>query len=238
VGQQIRALEELLGVILFRRTTRGLELTAEAQAALPALRDGFMRFEEAVRTMQAGQAGTMLAMACTRSARGWLLPRLARWQAAAPGIALRLSLIDRAVDFTQANFDLALSFGPSPDAEGVHGRPIAAEALVIVGRADAPAAPIACPEADWERAGVADAPVLTVDHAAAALEAAHAGLGRAMVPATLAADALAAGTLQAHGDPLPISDAFWLCAPAPQWRQAKVRALVASLLTEAVIPAA
>jgi LysR family glycine cleavage system transcriptional activator len=32
VGQQIRALEDLLGVVLFRRTTKGLELTDEAQA--------------------------------------------------------------------------------------------------------------------------------------------------------------------------------------------------------------
>ena len=38
VGQQIRALEETLGVILFRRTAKGLELTPEAESALPALR--------------------------------------------------------------------------------------------------------------------------------------------------------------------------------------------------------
>ena len=30
VGQQIRALEDMLGVVLFRRTPKGLELTPEA----------------------------------------------------------------------------------------------------------------------------------------------------------------------------------------------------------------
>ena len=38
VGQQIRALEEMLGVVLFRRTPKGLELTDEAGAGLDALR--------------------------------------------------------------------------------------------------------------------------------------------------------------------------------------------------------
>jgi len=52
VGQQIRALEDTLGVVLFRRTTRGLELTPEAEAGLAPLRDGFLQFEEAVRAMQ------------------------------------------------------------------------------------------------------------------------------------------------------------------------------------------
>ena len=47
VGQQIRALEDTLGVVLFRRTTKGLELTPEGAAGLVALREGFLQFEEA-----------------------------------------------------------------------------------------------------------------------------------------------------------------------------------------------
>ena len=51
VGQQIRALEDMLGVVLFRRTPKGLELTGEADAGLDALRQGFLQFEESVRAM-------------------------------------------------------------------------------------------------------------------------------------------------------------------------------------------
>src|SRR5260221_14156495 len=54
VGQQVRALEDVLGVVLFRRTAKGLELTPEATAGLPALRDAFLQLEEAGRAMQAG----------------------------------------------------------------------------------------------------------------------------------------------------------------------------------------
>ena len=46
VGQQIRALEDHLGVVLFRRTSKGLELTGEGSAGLDALREGFLKFED------------------------------------------------------------------------------------------------------------------------------------------------------------------------------------------------
>jgi uncharacterized protein affecting Mg2+/Co2+ transport len=52
VGQQIRALEDMLGVVLFRRTPKGLELTPEADKGLDALRAGFL----AVRGIGAGDA--------------------------------------------------------------------------------------------------------------------------------------------------------------------------------------
>jgi DNA-binding transcriptional LysR family regulator len=38
VGQQIRALEDMLGVVLFRRTPKGLELTGEGSARRAASR--------------------------------------------------------------------------------------------------------------------------------------------------------------------------------------------------------
>src|SRR3546814_14833487 len=48
VGQQIRALEDMLGVVLFRRTPKGLELPGEANAGLDALRQGFRSAERRV----------------------------------------------------------------------------------------------------------------------------------------------------------------------------------------------
>ena len=78
VGQQIRALEEALGVVLFRRLTRNLELTHEAEQALPALQQGFLAFEEAVRVMQAGQSSRVLSIAAPRAlVAKWLTARLA-----------------------------------------------------------------------------------------------------------------------------------------------------------------
>jgi LysR family glycine cleavage system transcriptional activator len=51
------------------------------------------------------------------------------------------------------------------------------------------------------------------------------------VPALLAAADIASGRVVASGDPEPIGSAWWLMAPTPQWRQAKVKALVEFLGT-------
>lgn len=225
VGQQIRALEETLGVILFRRTARGLELTPEAARALPALRAGFSAFEETVGALQSGQGATRLSLACARGAlRHWLLPRLSGWMAGNPDAVVQLWPLDQPVDFAQANLDLALSWGPPPDAEGVFGRRLADEALVTV----------AAPGAPMRRIGFrpADGPDLLVGDAGQALDWALAGAGTALVPLTLAAPALADGRLAERDSRQPSEEAYWLCAPAPQWKSAKVKALVDSLLAD------
>ncbi|MFA7588165.1 MAG: LysR family transcriptional regulator, partial [Novosphingobium sp.] len=120
VGQQIRALEDLLGVVLFRRTSKGLELTEEAGAGLEALRSGFLHFEDAVRAMQAGQASHVYSIAAPREfLAAWLAPRLAAFRAANPDV--RYNLVDgETADFTEANLDLAVRWSEGPgDLEGI-----------------------------------------------------------------------------------------------------------------------
>ncbi len=226
VGQQIRALEDTLGVVLFRRMTRNLELTPEAERALPALRAGFLAFEESVRILQAGQGSKVLTLAAPRDFTAkWLSVRLAAYARSHPDIRFVIVDSEGAPDFTQANLDLAILLAGEPDAEGIHGRTLAPEALVTVAAPDAPAdlARIAHP-------GDAMAPGLTVADAGLAIDAAAAGLGVALVPATLAAADIAAGRVVVRGTAEPMAAAYWLIAPTPQWRQAKVRAMVEYLL--------
>jgi LysR family glycine cleavage system transcriptional activator len=226
VGQQIRALEDTLGVVLFKRMTRNLELTPEAERSLPALRAGFRQFEESVRILQDGQGSRCLTIAAPRDFTAkWLGARLANYAKVNPDIRFVIAGIDGVPDFTQANLDLAIVFSGEPTAEGIHGRTLAVETLVLVGAPGATAAlaRIAHP-ADPE------APGLTVADAGLAIDAAALGLGIARVPATLAAADLAAGRIVVLGDAEPTPHAWWLVAPTPQWRQAKVRAMVEFLL--------
>lgn len=231
VGQQIRALEDTLGVVLFKRMTRNLELTPEATRSLPALRAGFLQFEESVRILQDAQGSKVLTIAAPRDFTAkWLAPRLAAYARANPEIRFVLAAIDGppdfAPDFTQANLDLAIVFGGEPTAEGIHGRTLAAETLVTV---TAPGA-----ATDLQRIAHPADPhtesAVTVADSGLAIDAAAAGLGIALVPATLAAADIAAGRVVTIGDPQPTTDAWWLIAPTPQWRQAKVRAMVDFLL--------
>ncbi|MBX9796646.1 LysR family transcriptional regulator [Sphingomonas sp.] len=226
VGQQIRALEETLGVVLFRRTTKGLELTPEGEAGLGALRDGLLQFEESVRAMQAGQSSKALAIAAPRDVIDkWLLPRLAEIGARDRELRFQLMTADDALDFTEANLDLAIRWGTGP---GEHeGEAIESAGMVLVeragGGADAWIGWRGCPV----EAGPAQ---LMAGDAGLAIEAVAAGMGRAWVPELLAARDIAAGRLVAAQGPVPHGAGYWLVAPLPQWRQKKVKALVEALV--------
>ena len=234
VGQQIRALEDMLGVVLFRRTTRGLELTPEGEAGLAPLRQGFLQFEEAVRAMQAGQSSKSLTIAAPRDlTEKWLMPRLAAIAAADPD--LRFVLVaadaDAPIDFTEANLDLALRWAEGPGT--LEGEALESDGMVVVAAAAAAddtdaagsEAAIGWPGAPEAAGAVA----VRVADAGLAIDAAGAGLGRAVVPQLLAARDLAAGRVRQVGAATPSPRGYWLVAPLPQWRQKKVQALVAAL---------
>ena len=168
VGQQIRALEDMLGVVLFRRTPKGLELTGEADAGLDALRQGFLQFEESVRAMQAGQSSQSLTIAAPRDLTAkWLAPRLARYSQQAPDVRFTLVSADGGIDFTEANLDLAIFW---TDSVGEHEGVSLAEALMVTvaGPGSASDTRIAwpgCPVADGE-------PALRLGDAGLAIDAA------------------------------------------------------------------
>lgn len=227
VGQQIRALEDVLGTVLFKRMTRNLELTPEAERALPALRAGFLQFEESVRILQDAQGSKVLTIAAPRDFTAkWLGSRLAAYGAANPELRFTVEAADGGVDFTQANLDLAVTYGPTPDVEGLHGKPLGDGVMVTVALPGVdPARRIVHPGSDWPASDHSRI-VLTVTDAGLALDAAAAGLGIARVPALIAAAAPPSLTLTAAGE---TAHAYWLVAPTPQWRQAKVRALVEAL---------
>ncbi|EJL34294.1 LysR family transcriptional regulator [Novosphingobium sp. AP12] len=227
VGQQIRALEDLLGVVLFRRTSKGLELTDEAGTGLAALRTGFLHFEDAVQAMQAGQSSHVYTIAAPREFfAAWLAPRLAAFRAANPQV--HYVLVDgEMTDFTEANLDLAVRWTDGPaDLEGL---PLGTAEWVQVGSGDWigwPGDPT--PGADEGDAEEAKPPIMVGD-AGQAIAAALAGMGRAHVPALLAAGIGDGGRSDLVGTAVPCRRGYWLVAPLPQWRQKKVKDLVSAL---------
>ncbi|MFD1105683.1 LysR family transcriptional regulator [Sphingobium olei] len=225
VGQQIRALEDMLGVVLFRRTPKGLELTPETEAGLDALRAGFLEFEEAVRAMQAGQSSNALTIAAPRDISAkWLQPRLAAYAAGQPDLTFQLIAADEALDFTEANLDIALRLSEGP---GEHEGVKIGEAAYVTVEAAAGGPDYSI---DWPGCPAGDAPaVIRVADGGLAIEAAASGFGRARVPLLLAQADLESGRVRQVGDASPTPLAYWLIAPLPQWRQKKVKALVEAL---------
>ena len=228
VGQQIRALEDVLGVVLFRRTPKGLELTPEAEAGLDALRLGFLKFEESVQAMRAGQSSKALTIAAPRdfTAR-WLTPRLSTIAAKEPELRFRLIVADQPVDFTEANLDVAVRW--TDDAGDLDGQKIDGGGMVRLVPPNGAGVYDICWSGTREEIE-GGPPVMHVGDAGLAIDAVANGLGTATVPALLAADDIASGRVKLAEDVVGNSSSYWFVAPTPQWRQKKVRTLIAFLM--------
>lgn len=99
VSQQIRMLEELLGVQLFHRLNRGLALTGAGKSGLQKLQDGFQSVNEAVQQIRAEPSADSLDVWMAPSfASKWLMPRMHRFVEEHPAIDLRVSASGDLVD--------------------------------------------------------------------------------------------------------------------------------------------
>lgn len=92
VSHQVKLLEDFLGVTLFRRLTRALELTPEGQAMLPRLREGLDLIVSAVESVRRGEDATAITLVAPPAFTSqWLVPRLAAFTRANPAIELHLA---------------------------------------------------------------------------------------------------------------------------------------------------
>jgi LysR family glycine cleavage system transcriptional activator len=99
VSHQVKSLEEYLGVQLFKRSARGVQLTEAARACLPKLREGFDALAAAVEMIRsrADEAGLVITAPPVFTAR-WLMPRLADFSKRQPKIELRVFASSKMVD--------------------------------------------------------------------------------------------------------------------------------------------
>lgn len=112
ISQQIKTLEDFVGVPLFRRLTRALALTEAAHQAAPMLSDAFDEMERAYARMRSGgRAGPLTVSVPPSLASKWLVPRLGRFYAAEPEIELRIDAATRLVNFDREAIDMGIRFG-------------------------------------------------------------------------------------------------------------------------------
>lgn len=112
VSQSVKALEEYLGRPLMSRTPRGLVLSEAAEAALPALREGFDRLEEGARRLTGPERGGRLTVSVAPSfAAKWLAPRLADFSTAFPDLDVQIHASMGLANFEAEGVDLAIRYG-------------------------------------------------------------------------------------------------------------------------------
>ena len=99
VSHQVKLLEAYLGVPLFRRLTRALELTTEAHAMLPKVREGLEAIHAAVDRVRAREDMLPLTVVAPPNfAARWLVPRLSSFTGAHPNIELHVASRQAMVD--------------------------------------------------------------------------------------------------------------------------------------------
>lgn len=112
VSHQVKALEEHLGLQLFRRYNRRLMLTDAGQGYLPSLRDAFDSIALATEQLsRVGSSGSLTVSVLNSFAAKWLLPNLVAFREAHPEIDVLVSASDHIVDFTRDNVDMAIRYG-------------------------------------------------------------------------------------------------------------------------------
>jgi LysR family glycine cleavage system transcriptional activator len=113
VSQQIRSLEDYLGIQLFRRTSRALILTERAQDSLEALHQGFDLIEDACGMLQSPIDDNILKVSVSPSfAAKWLIPRLERYYEDHADVVVKISASNELTDFSKEDTDLAIRYGP------------------------------------------------------------------------------------------------------------------------------
>lgn len=112
VSQQIKNLEDHLGLALFIRKTRSVELTAEGRQLLGFIHEGFMKLEKGVESLLGDpDPGQLTLSAIPSFSARWLVPRLGYFQSRAPDLRIRLSPSLGLSTFDGNELDLALRFG-------------------------------------------------------------------------------------------------------------------------------
>ncbi|MCZ0962538.1 LysR family transcriptional regulator [Paracoccus benzoatiresistens] len=256
VSQQIQRLEELLGHRLFTRASTGLILTDIGAALHPVLTRNFDEMGEVLDRFQGGRYREALNLGVvTTFATGWLIPRLPAFEAAHPGISLRVFTHNNRIDIAKEGLHMAIRFGDRTAWPWLEADPLIAAPLTplcapgLLGQLRTPQdlagqrllrSYRADEWGDWFAAAGADCPPLegpVLDSSVAMADLAAAGQGVALLPAAMFARQLEAGALVRPFAAEVEAGRYWLTWPRgkPQTvAMAQVRAWLADSAGSAV----
>ena len=111
VSRQIQALESEVGVGLFLRHTRAVELTGAGAQLLQAVLPALERMDSAVRLIRRSAGRKSVAISTWASFGSmWLIPRLEAFQSEYPDIDIRIDATDVPIDLDTTDIDLVLRY--------------------------------------------------------------------------------------------------------------------------------
>jgi len=130
VSRQIKALESHLGVPLFRRRNRRIELTEAGVVFLPSVRHALHLLEATTAEVATSPREGALVVSCVATfMMRWLIPRLYSFNALHRKIDVRLSASHAPVDFVRDGIDVAIRVGRAPWPRSMVGTPFLADRI-------------------------------------------------------------------------------------------------------------
>ncbi len=134
ISHQVKHLEEYLGVKLFQRGHRSVQLTTEGETLSASLSELFGLLDLALDQATARSTANLRVSTMESFAAKWLAPRLHRFHRECPDLKVRIETGNEPADLVHGSIDVAIRYGPG-GYEGVH-----AERLM-----EAPAFPVCTP---------------------------------------------------------------------------------------------
>ena len=257
VSQQVKALEEGLGIKLFNRERQRLVITEAGRDYLTVVRDALDRIAIGTeRLLQRQNAGVLTVSTSPDFAAKWLVHRLGHFAEAHSGIDLRVSATMHHVDFAREDVDLAVRHGDgnwpglepfqlsdeqlfvSMQSEAVVGPPPARQAVrhhqISAHSSGQPGGLDALAARGWRRRESRPTHGPVLNRASMVIDAAINGQGIALARTTLAAWDLINGRLvRPFPDSLRLSKTYWIVCPKATSNLPKIVTFRTWLLAEA-----
>jgi LysR family transcriptional regulator, glycine cleavage system transcriptional activator len=254
ISQQIKSLEQALGIRLFVRLNRQLALSAAGASYLPSIRAAFDEIAGATSRLTASERLINVSVPPSFAAH-WLLPRLDRFRTLHPELELALDATMGLANFRDDQADVAVRYGRGRYAGlrsdrlfAVRLVPVCSPALVRGSGARGRAAALRDQPLLHDKARRNWRPWLDAQGLAAVdasrgpsfsdqtfmLQAAVLGQGIALAPDALVADEIARGRLVTLSDAAwPTQSAYYCVTPAARYDDRKVALFRTWLFAEA-----
>lgn len=112
VSHQIKTLEEFLGVALFNRSRRKVELTPSGEQYLISVKHALDEIEMATHRLTANHETNVVKISVAPNfLTRWLMPRMSRFRELYPDVELQINASMGLLDFNRSSTDMAVYYG-------------------------------------------------------------------------------------------------------------------------------
>lgn len=246
LSRKVMDLEVSLGMRLFERGARSIQLTEEGESLFKSTTGPLHEIAEAVDLLRDGRSKPQgrLRVNVPSLFGLMLMGRLvAEFKLACPDVALEVTMEDREVDLVSEGYDLVIRANPKPDSELVGFCFLREQLLVVAAPSLVRQLPVPVVirnggrnPAIWQIAGspsteIETRPVFELPALTMIRDAVLTGIGAAMLPRPLVENDLAAGRLVSWGPVAGQPAEIWALHTSRRFASAKVKAFMQFLKT-------